>query len=89
VTNAPGRLRVQEYSTDSNKLVWTVWSPTGEGKTLQEKLGSLPGRLVDVQRMPLTSNEVVKAMPAATRNRNETIDVEVTESPLYLVFEKP
>lgn len=80
---------MQEYSGDSNKLVWAVWSPTGEGKTFHAKLGGLPGRLVEGQRMPLNSHEVVKASPAVSQNRNETMDVEVTERPLYLFFEGP
>jgi hypothetical protein len=88
VTNEPGQLRVQEYSADSNKLVWAVWSPTGEGKTFRTKLGSLPGRLVDAERMPLLSHEGVKAMPTASQDR-KTLEVEVTESPLYLFFEPP
>jgi hypothetical protein len=87
VTNEPGQLRVQEYRNDPKQILWAVWSPTGEGRKVTITLGNVPGRLVDVQRMPLTSNpgtrvDVIQDDPGKVK-------VPVDESPLYLIFEKP
>jgi len=87
VTNEPGRLRVQEYGNDSNKTIWVVWSPTGDGTDFTTTLDGVPGRLVDAQHMPLTANPSDR--PAATQVGARLVKVEVDESPLYLVFENP
>ena len=87
VTNAPGHLRVQEYKNDSNKIIWAVWSPTGEGRDFTTTLDNVPGRLVDAQRMPLTANP--SAAPVVAEVKPGQLKVQLRESPLYLVFEKP
>jgi hypothetical protein len=87
VTNDPGRLRVQEFRNDSKQVIWVVWSPTGNGNSFTATLDHLPGRLVDVQHMPLTANP---SSPAAEPQMSDRqLKVQVDESPLYLVFASP
>jgi hypothetical protein len=87
VTNEPGRLRVQEYRNDSNKIIWAVWSPTGDRRGFSATLDGVPGKLVDAQHMPLTAN--LSDRPSAAQLSGLKVKVEVDESPLYLVFENP
>lgn len=87
VTNDPDRLRVQEYRNDSKKIVWAVWSPTGEGKKISVTLEHLPGRLVDAQHMPLTAERPIQSAAVPVNAGKLTVDVD--ESPLYLTFAKP
>lgn len=84
ITNDPGHLRIQEYRNDARKVVWAVWSPTGEGRESTVSLEHLPGKLVRAQRMPLDFQPVPESMPAPGQKPNQ---VQVTESPLYLTFE--
>lgn len=87
VTNEPGRLRVQEYWNHSNKRVWVVWSPTGDGSTRTVTLDKVPGKLVDAQLMPLAV--VTPNRPSVAQDENGKITLHAAESPAYLVFEKP
>jgi hypothetical protein len=87
VTNEPGRLRVQEYRNDTKKIIWAIWSPTGNGKVFSLTLEPLPGRLVDAQHMPLTANPASLAAPPQVGVG--LVEVQVDESPLYLFFENP
>ena len=91
VINEPGKLRVQEYrhGQTPNKWVWAVWSPTGEGKLVQHTRAKPPGRLAEVQRMPLGAVESALRAPSASQNRDGAVEVQVSEDPLYLFFEKP
>lgn len=90
VTDQPAGLRVQEYRTEQNpaRIAWAVWSPTGEGKSFTSTLTATPGRLVDVQRMPLAAT-VPAGNPSARQNADGTVEADVDESPLYLVFAPP
>jgi hypothetical protein len=85
VASQPGRLRVQEYRNDSDKIIWVAWSPTGEGKSLDAVLGTIPGRLLDVQHMPLDSEDRAADL-AATQLAPGRVEVRVDESPEYLIF---
>ena len=85
VTNEAGHLRVQEYRNDSKKIIWVVWSPTGDGRSFTTTLGNIPGPLVAAQHMPLTVNPA--APPVATPVGDRQVKIQVDESPLYLVFE--
>jgi hypothetical protein len=80
-------LRVQEYRNDSKKIIWVVWSPTGDGRSFTTTLGNIPGPLVAAQHMPLTVNPA--APPVATPVGDRQVKIQVDESPLYLVFENP
>ena len=87
VTNEPGGLRVQEYQNENRQIIWAVWSPTGVGHQSNRTLEHVPGRLVDAQQMPLTAVEPVH--PVVTETEARTLTLQVTESPVYLMFEKP
>jgi hypothetical protein len=89
VKNEAGKVRVQEYRDGKNpkRLIWAVWSPTGEGRSEVVTLEVTPGKLVDVQKMPLGLDAI--APPALPRQAAPgQIEVTVDESPLYLVFEQ-
>lgn len=90
VTDVPGKLRVQEFEHGENpdQLVWAVWSPTGERVTLRETLSRVPGRLVRAERMPLAANEPALPEGGAVQRSDGSVEADVTESPLYLVFER-
>ncbi|GAA5125721.1 hypothetical protein GCM10023212_28020 [Luteolibacter yonseiensis] len=85
ITNQPAQLRVQEYRNDAGKIVWAVWSPTGEGKTFTTTLENIPGKVVGVQRMPLTSE--ITNLLTAHKIGNEKILIEADGTPTYLIFE--
>jgi len=89
VTNAPAQLRVQEYRHESNpaKLIWVVWSPTGERKEFTTTLDGVPGKLVKSQRMPLATT-IAPGPPPARQLANGRIEATVNESPLYLFCER-
>lgn len=84
VKNETGRIRLQEYThaTDPKRVAWVVWSPTGEDKTFQQAIANPPGKLVSAERMPLDGT----TKPIALKT---PLDVEITEAPLYLIFDKP
>jgi putative NIF3 family GTP cyclohydrolase 1 type 2 len=89
VTDEPDRLRVQEFTheTDPSRIVWAVWSPTGNGTVAKRTLAHVPGRLERVERMPLEGG-AAKPEAAVVQKADGSIDVEVTESPLYLVMKR-
>jgi len=89
VTNEVGRLRVQQYRNDSNRIVWAAWSPTGEGKSFQAALPNAPGKLIGSERMPLTAGGPEVKTEADTRQKPDgSIELAVEEGPVYLVFER-
>ena len=87
ITNEPDKLRVQEYQhgTDPNKIIWAVWSPTGENKELTTTLKNLPGNLISATRMPLSTKPSITEVPASSKGE---LQLTVTESPLYLTFSR-
>jgi hypothetical protein len=90
VTNEAGRLRVQEYrhERDARKVIWAVWSPTGEARTAAATLADVPGKLMEAQRMALAA-PAAASPPVAEQQADGRIALEVTESPVYLKFELP
>jgi len=90
VTNEPAKLRIQEYrhGNDAKKMAWTIWSPTGEGRSVSVTLDRPPGRLVQAEHMPLTT-AAASFSAAAKRNPDGRIEAQLDESPLYLLFESP
>ena len=91
ITNVPGRWRVQEYQhgQDTNKLIWVIWSPTGQGRRSTEVLPKVPGKLVDAQFMPLTPEVPPVAKQPVPSADGQSLTVEVTETPLFLFWQKP
>jgi hypothetical protein len=90
VTNEPGRLRLQEYQHGHNpaRVIWAVWSPTDDGKEFVATLTGVPGKLVNVERMSLAAS-VPPGSPPARQLAGSRIEAHVSESPLYLLLEKP
>lgn len=87
VTNVPGRVRVQEYANDANRIAWVVWSPTGSAQTNSVTLDEVPGKLVEAQGMSL--NQEIARRPDVTPIVGGSVKLQATESPAYLIFEKP
>lgn len=87
VNNTPPSVRIQEYRNDSDRIIWVVWSPTGDGKKFTTVLVATPGKLSEAQHMPLTESE-----PTTDSSPREiapgSVEVTVDESPLYLIFGK-
>jgi hypothetical protein len=84
VTNESGKLRIQEYRHAENprKIAWAAWAQSGNGTEINVQLPKLPGRPLQIQRMPLSGNETSETVvPPAIANLN------ITESPTYLFFE--
>lgn len=89
VVNDPGSLRVQQYrhGEEPRRLVWAVWSPTGEGRQFLHELTRLPGKVVRVERMIeglALENSTEPKMHSSTQG---SLEVEVSESPLYVIME--
>jgi hypothetical protein len=85
ITNAPGILRVQQYRGSGNRLIWTAWSPTGEGKSVTTPFDHLPGHLERIEKMPLTNGDVTSRPPPDVTQRTG-IQLVIGESPTYLIF---
>jgi hypothetical protein len=77
---------VQEYRADGKpaRLIWAVWSPTGQPGMRKTVLTGVPGRLVSASRMPLT--EASPAPNTAREIQAGTIELEVGGSPVYLML---
>lgn len=90
ITNELVRLRVQEYvqGQDARKVIWAVWLPSGEGKQLVATLKDVPGKLMDSQRMPLAPRANILTTPAK-QGPDGRVELAVTESPVYLFFQRP
>lgn len=84
-------LYIYEYERgdDPSDLVWAVWLPTGEdedtvSKLLQVTLNNLPGDVVSVERLALTSaggTAVAYTQPTAT-----SINLQLSESVTFIRF---
>ena len=90
ITNAPGAVRIHEYQhgSDNRRLVWVAWSQFGTGKRAAIQFQQLPGKVTDVQRMPLTANESTAAPSAMAFLASGEHQIQVAESPLYIFLEK-
>jgi hypothetical protein len=87
VANESGKIRVHEYRGPDNQSIWAAWSPTGEERSFLVTLDKTPGKLIEAQRMPLTDKQ--QDPPKYAEKGEGRVEVEVNESPLYLIFEKP
>lgn len=89
VINEADHLRVQEYEheSDPDRLVWVAWSPTGDGRTTEWKITNAPGKLLSQHRMPFSAAAPDKHTKTKVED-TPTPTVSVTESPLYLFFQK-
>ena len=83
-----GHLYAYEFTHASDKqlVAWVVWSPTGNDREQQVTLQNIPGRPVKAEQMPLqnnSSNKIDYQVPDA-----RSITLTISESPIYLMFEK-
>lgn len=85
VKNETNGLRVQEYRSNAGMTVWAAWLATGEGKAREITLEQVPGKIAEIQQMPLGPD--VQSVPF-TQNENGEVKVGVGESPLFLLFRK-
>lgn len=83
-----GSVRIHEFERDdAGQRVWAVWSPTGSELSSRRVLPRLPGRLVRVERMPLSADADQVAVDVVKQRDDGTVEVELTESPLYLIID--
>jgi hypothetical protein len=86
VTNAPSRLRVQEYRGKGKNVIWVAWSPSGKGEAGDVTLDATPGKLLEAQRMPLSATGPLGEPPASQTSSGQ-VELTVSETPIYLLFE--
>lgn len=88
VIKKEGELYVHEYKQASPEsgTIWSVWSPTGTGREQVVTLRDLPGKFLSAERMPLSEGSAEKV--DIERLGVNAIRLTVTESPVYLVFDK-
>ena len=88
VTNVVGTIHIQEYAQEpaSGKRVWTVWAPTGGGEMVSHALGSFPGRVTRIERMPLSAEG---AQNVSLQQHGDIVTVPVNGSPVYVFMESP
>ena len=88
---------VYEFENGSNpaQKIWAVWSPTGveshkkdgyKGKAFSVNLEKMPGKVMDVIPMSLSESNI-EEKPKWTTN-NKSVELMVSESPLYIIFHK-
>lgn len=81
-------VRIYEYESE-DEIAWAIWSPTGDGRTVLWMLREMPGPLALFTRMPTDKRFVVHRAPAGLDRIPDQWEIEVTESPLYVVFKRP
>lgn len=87
ITKQTGKIHTYEFSHDTrrNFVIWVIWSPTGNGRTEEVTLHSLPGRLVKAESMPINKDQAPKS---DCQRIGTGLKLTLTESPIYLTFEK-
>lgn len=87
VKNDPKSVRVQEYQSgsDPKKVIWAVWTPTGEGNPVDATLTDTPGKLVSATRMVVTGKAGEIALPAQAATG--AVKLSADGRPTYLIFE--
>lgn len=86
VTDKKGELYVFEYEKEDRpaEVIWVAWSPTGSGRTEIVTLEGLPGRPKAVVRSPMAEGPAPKVQ--ATEVTADTITLEITETPTYIML---
>ena len=87
VTRQEGKIYAFQFrhAKDTNKAIWTIWSPTGSDRTESIPLNRLPGKLIKAEYMPLKKGPAPKT--ELKQLPNDGIQFELSESPIYLSFE--
>jgi hypothetical protein len=60
--------------------VWAIWSPTGTQREAVKRI-AIQGKLLKAERMPLRAGP---AEPADFKLAGASVELKVTESPVYL-----
>lgn len=81
-----GKAYIHQYRhANEPRIAWVAWSPTGEGREARIALQQVPGRLILAEQMPLTEGQAPKANGRAVAGGG--IELTISESPSYLIFE--
>lgn len=84
-----------EHGSDSNRLVWVAWSPTGTKTHKKDKyiarvanttLSNIPSLPIKVMGMASSNEEVSNS--SWEKTGDNTITVSINEGPTYIVFDK-
>jgi hypothetical protein len=89
VTNSVGVIRVHEYQHGSvpNKRVWVAWKPSGDNEPVSHRLNGVPGKIVRIERMPLTT-ENAGAQATIEQHSDHSVSTKLGGSALYLFIEE-
>jgi hypothetical protein len=80
-------VRVQEYRHGKEaKIIWAIWTPTGDGMPVEVTLEGVPGKLGGATRMPLTEAVLPIALPPQAASGSVKVTADGT--PIYLIFER-
>ena len=74
------------HGQDETMKIWVVWSPTGSNIKNMATLRELPGNIVQSSIMPVEDSIIEEAK--WEQIGSDSIEIEVTETPVYLVFAK-
>ncbi len=87
VAQQPHESAVYEFvhGEDSNRRVWVAWSPTGEGRQSIVTLPLEGWRIESIEAMPISDAAAAAPSPEQV---SETLQLPITESPLYLMLRK-
>ena len=97
VKKQEGNIYIYEFENGSNpdQLVWVAWSPTGtkthkkdnyKPRIVETTINGLPSSPIDVIGMATSENSVPK--PTWKSTSPLTITLDISESPIYIYFDK-
>jgi hypothetical protein len=81
LVDRPGEALLYEFThaSDTHRVIWATWSPTGTDRTATLDLPHLDGTIERAERTPLTATQ--KTEVPLEKNANQ---IAITESPLFL-----
>ena len=74
-----------KHGGPDNRVIWVAWSPTGNNRQRETTLSGVPGRLLSIEGMPLRDGPAAEVKHR--RVNADKIQLTVTESPVYLLFD--
>lgn len=85
VAERTGELNIYEFNHESNprSVIWAAWSPTGNGRKDSLTLPPFEGTILRAESMPLHPGPVPQVQIAPDKAQ-----IELTESPIYVFFER-
>jgi len=87
-TQEQDRLYIYEFThgTESDRLIWVVWSPTGDGREQRMTLPALPAPLEKIERMPV--NELASPNVPFQTLSTGSLSLTINESPVYILMSR-